>query len=79
LSFNSIKLLAEQRKEFYVELPISINTQGNYHDMGSFVSGVAALPRIVTLHDFTIRPDGKTMTGLTFDVLAKTYRYKEDD
>lgn len=79
LNFNSIKLLAEQRKEFYIELPISINTQGNYHDMGGFVSGVAALPRIVTLHDFTIRPDGKTVTGLTLDILAKTYRYKEDE
>ncbi|HSG59847.1 MAG TPA: type 4a pilus biogenesis protein PilO [Pseudomonadales bacterium] len=79
LNFNSIKLLAEQRKEFYIELPISINTQGNYHDMGSFVSGVAALPRIVTLHDFTIKPDGKTVTGLTLDILAKTYRYKEDE
>jgi type IV pilus assembly protein PilO len=79
LNFNSIKLLAEQKKEFYIELPIAINTQGNYHDMGSFVSGVAALPRIVTLHDFTIKPDGRTVTGLTLDILAKTYRYKEDE
>ena len=79
LNFNSIKLLAEERKEFYIELPIAITAQGNYHDMGSFISGVAALPRIVTVHDFTIKPDGKTVTGLTLDILAKTYRYKEDE
>jgi type IV pilus assembly protein PilO len=79
LSFNSIRLLEEQKKEFYIELPISITAQGNYHDMGSFVSGVAALPRIVTLHDFSILPDGKTLTGLKLDILGKTYRYKEDE
>jgi len=79
LSFNSIRLLDEQKKEFYIELPISIAAQGNYHDMGSFVSGVAALPRIVTLHDFSILPDGKTPAGLKLDILGKTYRYKEDE
>lgn len=78
LSFNSIRLLEEQKKEFYIELPIAMNAQGNYHDIGGFVSGVAALPRIVTLHDFSIVPDGKTQTGLKLDILGKTYRYKED-
>ena len=47
--------------------------------MGGFVSGVAALPRIVTLHDFSIVPDGKSPTSLKLEILGKTYRYKEDE
>ncbi len=79
LNFSSIRLLEEQKKEFYIELPIAITAQGNYHDMGGFVSGVAALPRIVTLHDFSIVPDGKSPTSLKLEILGKTYRYKEDE
>ena len=54
LNFSGIDLQQEKKAEFYVELPISIKVVGGYHDFGSFVSGVAGLPRIVTLHDFVI-------------------------
>jgi len=60
--------------EFYNELPITIEVQGGYHEMGAFVSGVAALPRIVTLHDFSIS-GGKTGSELTMKIQAKTYQY----
>ena len=79
LSINSIALKPEVSREFYVELPIDISVKGTYHDMASFVSGVAALPRIVTLHDFNIKPAGKDGAGeLLMDISAKTYRYNPD-
>ena len=70
----------EIRKDFYAELPIKIRLTGSYHQFGSFVSGIASLPRIVTLHDIAIATDGKDTTGdrLTLDVTAKTYRYLDD-
>ena len=78
LNINSITLNEEQATEFYVELPISINVEGGYHDMGSFISGVAGMPRIVTLHDFDIeRKDGGG--ELVMQVEAKTYRYIPQD
>lgn len=55
LNFSGIDLQQEKKAEFYVELPINIKVMGGYHDFGSFVSGVAGLPRIVTLHDFVIQ------------------------
>lgn len=75
LDFNSIALQGERAADFYIELPIDINVQGGYHDLGGFVSGVAGLPRIVTLHDFTIAP-GANAGDLNMRILAKTYRYK---
>ena len=75
LNIESIDLQPEQAAEFYVELPIKIQVQGGYHDFGSFVSGIASLPRIVTLHDFSISSDEKSGL-LTMDVEARTYRYK---
>lgn len=78
LSFNSIQLAPEASKEFYVELPIDIEVKGGYHSFGAFVSGVAALPRIVTLHDFEISPSSDKTHELIMKVRAKTYRYKED-
>ena len=71
---------AEVRKDFYAELPIKIRLTGSYHQFGSFVSGIAALPRIVTLHDISILPEGKDSgpDRLTLDVTAKTYRYLDD-
>ena len=70
----------EVRKDFYAELPIKIRLTGSYHQFGSFVSGIAALPRIVTLHDITIVPETKdgNPDRLTLDVTAKTYRYLDD-
>jgi type IV pilus assembly protein PilO len=73
---------SEQNKGFYAELPIKIRLVGSYHQFGSFVSGIAALPRIVTLHDLEIKPVNATGAGfdnLTMDVTAKTYRYIEDE
>jgi type IV pilus assembly protein PilO len=63
--------------EFYAELPITIRVKGTYHEFGSFISGVAALPRIVTVHDINIEP-GKN-GELTMDILAKTYRYMDEN
>jgi type IV pilus assembly protein PilO len=75
---------AEKSNGFYAELPIHIRLVGSYHEFGSFVSGIAALPRIVTLHDISITPvDASKGSGgydnLTMDVTAKTYRYIEDE
>ncbi len=77
LDIESIQLAPEVRKEFYVELPINIKVSGSYHDIGSFVSGIAGLPRIVTLHDFSIAK-GKS-TDLLMTITAKTYRYKDEE
>jgi len=69
----------EVQKDFYAELPIKLRYTGNYHELGKFVSGIAALPRIVTLHDIDIKPaDKDSTTSLTLDVTAKTYRYLEE-
>jgi type IV pilus assembly protein PilO len=72
---------SEKSNGFYAELPIKIKLVGSYHDFGKFVSGIAALPRIVTLHDIQISPvDAKGgYDNLTMDVTAKTYRYIEDE
>lgn len=69
----------EIRREFYAELPIKITLTGGFHDFGNFVSGIAALPRIVTLHDIRIKPENEdSFDRLILDVTAKTYRYLED-
>ena len=67
LQFETIKLQPEKATEFYIELPISISVKGNFHDLGSFVSGVAGLSRIVTLHDFSIDPaEGTNMLKMGY-------------
>ena len=84
LVFTSIDLQPEVSKEFYIEVPIKIVATGTYHDMGAFVSGVASLPRIVTLTDFSIKPkdsagkdkDGRDNSNLEIEITASTYRYK---
>lgn len=78
LNIESIDLQDEVRTEFYVELPIRIVVDGNYHKIGSFVSGVANLSRIVTLHDFVIEPQDSPV-DLKMSILAKTYRYLDED
>lgn len=75
LDITSITLGDERSEEFYVELPIKIVVKGNYHDLGSFVSGIAGLPRIVTLHDFDI--EQSESKALIMNITAKTYRYKD--
>ncbi len=75
LEFELFKPEPERPLEFYAELPIKLRVKGTYHEFGDFVSGVAALPRIVTLHDFSIQPKGDE---LTMEATAKTYRYLEE-
>jgi len=71
---------AEQKKDFYAELPIKISLTGSYHQFGEFVSGIAALPRIVTLHDIEIKSATKdAYDQLTLDLTAKTYRYLDEE
>jgi len=81
LEIASIDLQAERAREFYVELPIAISASGSYHDLGAFISGMASLPRIVTLHDFKISSRGKGVNAnnLKMNIVAKTYRYKDED
>lgn len=82
LKFETIDLQSELAKEFYIELPFKISVEGTYHELGSFVSGVAGLPRIVTLHDLSIKHgkgDKNKPDALVMDILAKTYRYNEKD
>lgn len=70
----------EQKKDFYAELPIKISLTGSYHEFGEFVSGIAALPRIVTLHDIEIKTATKdAYDQLTLELTAKTYRYLDED
>ena len=80
LQISSIDLQPEVSREFYVELPIAIVASGSYHDLGAFISGMAGLPRIVTLHDFTIRAGrNSSSNALDLSITAKTYRYKDGD
>ena len=79
LEIASIVLQPEQAREFYVELPIAISASGSYHDLGAFISGMAGLPRIVTLHDFNIVLKGGDANNLQMKIIAKTYRYKDGD
>lgn len=77
LEISNFALAPEVVQEFYIELPIEIDVLGDYHDFGTFVSGVASLDRIVTLHDFEINT--RTDSFLSMSILAKTYRYKSDE
>lgn len=79
LSIKRIDLLNEQAQTFYIELPIAIEAVGSYHDLGAFISGMAGLPRIVTLHDFEITLDADAAPMLEMSILAKTYRYREEN
>jgi len=71
---------SEVPRDFYAEKPISIRLTGAYHEIGNFVSGIASLPRIVTLHDITITPETTgTFDVLSLEVTAKTYRYLDEE
>jgi len=70
---------SEIPKDFYAEKPILIHLSGSYHDIANFVSGIAALPRIVTLHNINVTPETTdSFDRLSIEVTAKTYRYLED-
>ena len=85
LEFELFKPLPEQPAEFYAVQPISIRVTGTYHEFGEFISTVAALPRIVTQHDVRITPAPRRAEGsadgtqLVMDLVARTYRYLEED
>ena len=71
---------AEVPRDFYAEKPIKIRLSGGYHEIANFVSGIAALPRIVTLHDIAITPeDQEVYDRLSLEVTAKTYRYLDEE
>ena len=78
LNISSITLQPERASEFYVELPIKIVAEGAYHDVGAFVSGIAGLPRIVTLHDYKLASNDKSSMQ-ELEIEARTYRYKIQD
>jgi len=78
LQFQLFKPGSEIPREFYAELPIKVKVTGSYHQFGDFVSGVAALPRIVTLRDISIQHEGKSDV-LTMEAQATTYRYLEEE
>ena len=65
-----------ETKEYYAELPIAIRVTGRFHDIGAFAADIAALSRIVTLHNLSISPDPRSAGGgLSMEALARTYRY----
>ena len=88
LEFELFQPSGEQVKDFYAELPIEVRVTGQYHDFGRFISGLAALPRIVTIHDVDIaqatRSKGRAgETGdapmLRLGATVRTYRYLDED
>jgi len=76
LAFDLISLAPEKKVKFYIELPINIQVKGSYHQLGEFISGMASLPRIVTVHDFAIKPVS-TSGDLSMTLSARTYRYDD--
>lgn len=79
LEFEEIKLLPEVVQPFYIELPIQIRVLGGYHELATFISVIAQMPRIVTAHDFAIKPaKATTSRGLAMDILVKIYRYHDE-
>ena len=82
LEFELFKPEAEVPREFYAELPIQLKVTGQYHEFGQFISGLAALPRIVTIHDIKIQQrDTKSESSrlLVLEATAKTYRYLDEE
>lgn len=79
LEFELFEPKGEIPQEFYAELPITLKIMGEYHKFGEFVSGVAALPRIVTLHEINLMKDKESGGKMTFEAIAKTYRYLDED
>jgi type IV pilus assembly protein PilO len=77
LEFELFQPMPEIKQDFYAELPIKIKVVGDYHEFGEFVSGLAALPRIVTVHDVKITRQ-KDSDKLVMEATAKTYRYLEE-
>lgn len=79
LQFELFKPGVEVVKDFYAELPITLNITGSYHDFGAFAGDIAKLPRIVTLNDVNVAPSGKSGGKLTLTSTAKTFRYLDEE
>jgi len=82
LEIKKFKPAEEEKKGFYAELPIALEVSGSYHQMATFISGIAALPRIVTIHNMKLEPFDKDDTSsakLKMSATAKTYRYLQED
>jgi len=79
LEIELFKPNPESRKEFYAEKPISLRMKGDYHQFGAFASEIAALPRIVTLHNISLAPNDNESKDMTMMATAKTYRYLDED
>jgi len=83
LEFELFQPAGEVPKDFYAELPIKIRVTGGYHEFGEFISGLASLPRIVTIHDVRIKPRGGNRgdgaANLALDATVKTYRYLDEE
>jgi len=78
LQFELFKPGAEVSKDFYAELPITLNVTGSYHDFGAFAGDIAKLSRIVTLNDINVAPSGKSGDTLMLVATAKTFRYLDE-
>lgn len=78
LEFELFQPQPEVPKDFYAELPIKLRVLGTYHEFGEFVSGLAALPRIVTIHDVQIQPRPNSPGQLVMEATARTYRYLDE-
>ena len=79
LQFELFRPGTEKVNGVFAELPITIKITGNYDDIGKFSSDIATLPRVVTLNDISITPNGATGSGLAMDAVAKTFRYLDED
>lgn len=81
LEFELFQPLGEVKRDFYAELPIRLRVVGSYHEFGVFVSGLAALPRIVTIHDVKMSRQGGSSSGekLVMEATANTYRYLDEE
>ena len=82
LEIKKFKPSAEEKKGFYAELPIALEVSGSYHQLATFISGIAALPRIVTISDMKLEPFNKEeedSAKLKMSATAKTYRYLQED
>ena len=78
LQFELFKPGVEASKDFYAELPITVNLTGSYHDFGAFAGDVAKLPRIVTLNDIKVSRSGKSGEVMSLAAVAKTFRYLDE-
>ena len=80
LQFDLFKPGAEQVKDFYAELPITVRLTGTYHDFGSFAGDIGALSRIVTLNNIAITTNQQSKDGtLVMDATTKTFRYLDEE